>query len=47
LFRVDYSGRGELAERQQKLGKMLNRLTKVAEEFNVAVVITNQGLVNN
>jgi len=42
LFRVDYSGRGELAERQQKLGKMLNRLTKVAEEFNVAVVITNQ-----
>ncbi|KAI8616211.1 HsLim15 [Chytriomyces sp. MP71] len=42
LFRVDYSGRGELAERQQKLGQMLARLTKLAEEFNVAVFITNQ-----
>ncbi|KAJ3384221.1 Meiotic recombination protein dmc1 [Entophlyctis sp. JEL0112] len=42
LFRVDYSGRGELAERQQKLGTMMARLTKLAEEFNVAVYITNQ-----
>jgi len=42
LFRVDYSGRGELADRQQKLGKMLNRLTKIAEEFNVAILLTNQ-----
>ncbi|KAJ3121526.1 Meiotic recombination protein dmc1 [Physocladia obscura] len=42
LFRVDYSGRGELAERQQKLGSMLAKLTKLAEEFNVAVFITNQ-----
>lgn len=45
LFRVDYSGRGELAERQQKLGRMLSKLTKIAEEFNIAVVITNQGLM--
>eukprot|EP01114_Cavostelium_apophysatum_P021174 TRINITY_DN7307_c0_g1_i1.p1 TRINITY_DN7307_c0_g1~~TRINITY_DN7307_c0_g1_i1.p1 ORF type:complete len:353 (-),score=107.01 TRINITY_DN7307_c0_g1_i1:1-1059(-) len=42
LFRVDYSGRGELAERQQKLGQMVSRLMKIAEEFNVAVLITNQ-----
>ena len=28
-FRVDFSGRGELAERQQKLGAMLNLLKKV------------------
>ncbi|KAM0839134.1 hypothetical protein ACQ4PT_060509 [Festuca glaucescens] len=42
LFRVDFSGRGELAERQQKLAQMLSRLTKIAEEFNVAVYITNQ-----
>lgn len=42
LFRVDFSGRGELAERQQKLGKMLSQLTKIAEEFNVVVYITNQ-----
>lgn len=45
LFRVDYSGRGELAERQQKLGRMLSKLTKIAEEFNIAIVLTNQGTV--
>jgi len=28
---------------QQKLAQMLSRLTKIAEEFNVAVYITNQG----
>lgn len=42
LFRVDFSGRGELAERQQKLAQMLSRLQKIAEEYNVAVFITNQ-----
>lgn len=42
LFRVDYSGRGELSERQQVLGKMMSRLIKLAEQFNVAVYITNQ-----
>ena len=43
LFRVDYSGRGELSERQQVLGKTLSKLIKLAEQFNLAVVITNQG----
>lgn len=42
LFRTDYSGRGELSERQQKLGAMLARITRIAEEYNVAVFITNQ-----
>ncbi|KAF2366432.1 DNA recombination and repair protein Rad51-like C-terminal, partial [Trinorchestia longiramus] len=42
LFRVDYSGRGELADRQQKLAQYLSRLQKISEEYNVAVVITNQ-----
>ncbi|RUS28520.1 RecA protein [Jimgerdemannia flammicorona] len=42
LFRCDYSGRGELAERQQRLNLMLNRLMKISEEYNVAVFITNQ-----
>ncbi|CAM6123353.1 unnamed protein product [Calypogeia fissa] len=42
LFRVDFSGRGELAERQQKLSQMLSRMTKIAEEFNIAVFMTNQ-----
>jgi len=42
LFRVDFSGRGELSERQQKLGQMLTRLSKLSEEFNVAIILTNQ-----
>ncbi|KAK3090949.1 hypothetical protein FSP39_016006 [Pinctada imbricata] len=42
LFRVDYSGRGELADRQQHLAQMLSRLQKIAEEYNVAVFVTNQ-----
>ena len=41
-FRVDYSGRGELSERQQVLGKTLSRMLKIAEQFNVAVYMTNQ-----
>lgn len=42
LFRCDYSGRGELADRQQKLNQMLNRLQKISEEYNIAVFMTNQ-----
>ena len=42
LFRSDFSGRGELGERQQKLNQMLARLMKISEEFNVAIFITNQ-----
>ena len=42
LFRVDFSGRGELAERLQALGQMMSALTKIASEFNVAVFISNQ-----
>ncbi|KAF8735213.1 hypothetical protein AX14_002478 [Amanita brunnescens Koide BX004] len=42
LFRVDYSGRGELSERQQKAGQMLSKLTKLSEEYNIAILLTNQ-----
>ena len=42
LFRVEFSGRGELAERQQKLGQHIRELVKIASEFNVAVLLTNQ-----
>ena len=41
-FRVDFSGRGELAERQQILNRVLSGLQKISEQFNVAVFITNQ-----
>ena len=30
-FRVDYSGRGELSERQQVMGRMLSKLQKISE----------------
>lgn len=42
LFRVDFTGRGELADRQQKLAQLLSRLQKISEEYNLAVFVTNQ-----
>lgn len=42
LYRTDYSGRGELSERQMHLGQFLRQLTRLAEEFGIAVVLTNQ-----
>ncbi|KAK0411440.1 hypothetical protein QR680_005653 [Steinernema hermaphroditum] len=42
LLRTDYSGRGELAARQMLLGKFMRNLLRLADEFGVAVVITNQ-----
>lgn len=41
-FRSDYTGRGQLSERQQTLGKVLNKIMKLAEQFNVAIYMTNQ-----
>lgn len=42
LYRTDYSGRGELSARQMHLARFLRALLRVADEFGVAVVITNQ-----
>jgi DNA repair protein RadA len=42
LHRAEFSGRETLAERQQRLAKMLNKLRKYADVYNIAVVITNQ-----
>ena len=41
LFRTEYCGRGALAERQQKLGRHLAALHKLAELRDLAVFITN------
>jgi DNA repair protein RadA len=41
-FRAEYVGRGELADRQQKLNKHLHDLDKVGNLYNAAVVVTNQ-----
>ena len=46
LFRTDYMGRGELNERQMILGQFLRHLTRLAEEFGVAVLVTNQVVAN-
>ncbi|KAJ1418766.1 Rad51/DMC1/RadA [Sesbania bispinosa] len=42
LYRTDFSGRGELSARQMHLAKFLRSLQKLADEFGVAVVLTNQ-----
>ena len=42
LYRSDYSGRGQLAERQMNLSRFMRNLQKLADEFKIAVVITNQ-----
>lgn len=41
-FRADFVGRGELAERQQKLNKHLHQLQRLADAYNLAVYVTNQ-----
>jgi DNA repair protein RAD51 len=46
LYRTDYSGRGELSERQMHLAQFLRQLTRLAEEYGIAVVITNQVVAN-
>ena len=42
LFRAEYCGRGALAERQQKLGRHIAALHKIAELNDLAVFVTNQ-----
>ncbi|WP_016730910.1 DNA repair and recombination protein RadA [Saccharolobus islandicus] len=41
-FRAEYPGRENLAVRQQKLNKHLHQLTRLAEVYDIAVIITNQ-----
>jgi DNA repair protein RadA len=45
-FRAEYVGRGELAERQQKLNKHLHDLMRVGDLNNTAVLVTNQVSAN-
>lgn len=41
-FRADFSGRGQLADRQQKINKHMHQLLKLADSYNLAIYITNQ-----
>lgn len=45
-FRAEFSGRGQLADRQQKLNKYLHSLMKLAEQHNLAIYVTNQVMAN-
>ncbi|KAF4446608.1 DNA repair protein rhp51 [Fusarium austroafricanum] len=42
LYRTDFCGRGELSNRQTHLAKFMRTLQRLADEFGIAVVITNQ-----
>lgn len=42
LYRTDFAGRGELSARQVHLAKFMRTLQRLADEFGIAVVITNQ-----
>jgi DNA repair protein RadA len=42
LHRAEFTGRGTLADRQQRLNIMLHKLVRLAEVYNISIVITNQ-----
>ncbi|KAK0733405.1 DNA repair protein RAD51 [Lasiosphaeria miniovina] len=42
LYRTDFVGRGELSSRQTHLAKFMRTLQRLADEFGIAVVISNQ-----
>lgn len=42
LHRAEFRGRGTLADKQQQLSGLMHQLVKVADLYDVAVVITNQ-----
>jgi len=45
-FRAEFAGRGQLADRQQKLNRYLHSLLRLAEQYNLAVLVTNQVMAN-
>ncbi len=45
-FRAEFAGRGQLADRQQKLNRYLHNLMRMAEQHNLAIFVTNQVMAN-
>lgn len=45
-FRAEFTGRGTLANRQQKLNRHLHTLQKWADLYNIPIYITNQVMAN-
>jgi DNA repair protein RadA len=42
LHRAEFTGRETLVDRQQRLNIMLHKLVRLAEVYNIAIVVTNQ-----
>lgn len=42
LHRSEFAGRGTLADRQQRLNSIMHKLLRIAEIYNIALVVTNQ-----
>jgi DNA repair protein RadA len=42
MFRSEYVGIGMLAARQQMLNKLIHDLSRLAETYNIAILVTNQ-----
>jgi DNA repair protein RadA len=42
LHRAEFAGRGTLADRQQRLNGIMHKLVRIAEIYNVAIILTNQ-----
>jgi len=45
-FRAEFAGRGQLADRQQRLNRYLHQLMRLAEQHNLTVFVTNQVMSN-
>jgi len=45
-FRAEYAGRGQLADRQQKLNRYLHNIQKLSDQHNIAIFVTNQVMAN-
>jgi len=45
-FRAEFAGRGQLADRQQKLNKYIHSLMSLAEKHNMIIFVTNQVMAN-
>jgi len=45
-FKSEYIGRETLSERQQKLNSCLHKLLRLAEAYNLPVIVTNQVQAN-
>lgn len=43
-FRLDYFGRGEIGERQEKLKRHIKHVSRLCETYNIVGIVTNQVL---